>query len=139
MEETDDLVDEQPNADRPPRDPQRYATSDGRAPAPGLEGYDSKAPQPINPETGQHRAYWVLSDEERAKGFVRPVRRSYRHATCGTNTRMGQKIAETYAREPRFYGSTFCVECQGHFPVGPEGEFFWLDESDQLTEERVGT
>lgn len=27
----------------------------------------------------QHKAYLVLSDAERAKGFVRPVRRSYRH------------------------------------------------------------
>ncbi len=29
--------------------------------------------------TGQHEAYLVLSEEERAKGFVRPVRLSYRH------------------------------------------------------------
>lgn len=28
---------------------------------------------------GQQESYLVLSDEERAKGFVRPVRRSYRH------------------------------------------------------------
>ena len=28
----------------------------------------------------QNAAYLVLSEEERAKGFVRPVRRSYRHA-----------------------------------------------------------
>lgn len=29
---------------------------------------------------GMQASYLVLSDEERAKGFVRPVRRSYRHA-----------------------------------------------------------
>jgi hypothetical protein len=29
--------------------------------------------------TGQNEKYLVLSDEERAKGFVRPVRRSYVH------------------------------------------------------------
>lgn len=29
---------------------------------------------------GQNEAYLVLSEEERAKGFVRPVRLSYRHA-----------------------------------------------------------
>ena len=29
------------------------------------------------PRKGQQKAYVVLSDEERAKGFVRPVRRSY--------------------------------------------------------------
>lgn len=28
---------------------------------------------------GQNVSYLVLSDEERAKGFVRPVRRSYKH------------------------------------------------------------
>ncbi len=33
----------------------------------------------IDPATGQQRAYVVLSEEERAKGFVRPLRRSYVH------------------------------------------------------------
>lgn len=33
----------------------------------------------INPATGMQKGYVVLSEEERAKGFVRPVRRSYRH------------------------------------------------------------
>jgi hypothetical protein len=33
----------------------------------------------IDPATGMQRGYVVLSEEERAKGFVRPVRRSYRH------------------------------------------------------------
>lgn len=28
---------------------------------------------------GQNEVYLILSEEERAKGFVRPVRRSYRH------------------------------------------------------------
>lgn len=40
--------------------------------------------------------YLVLSDAERAKGFVRPVRTSYRHETCGAVTTMGAAIAETY-------------------------------------------
>jgi hypothetical protein len=137
---------------------------------------------------GQHKAYVVLSDEERAKGFQRRVRDSYVHigppqpvglrdltpeeqlrygeygylkfepnpdypATssitgtfwtqdrldrlnkgCGTKTTMGRKIAETYAREPTFYGSTFCCGCGTHFPVGERGEFVW-----DGTNERVGT
>ena len=33
----------------------------------------------INPATGMQKGYVVLSAEERAKGFVRPVRRSYIH------------------------------------------------------------
>lgn len=155
-------------------------TTNGKPPAPGLE--DAPAPQPINPETGQHGAYWVLSEDERAKGFVRPVRESYKHvgiagpkyATrdlteeelkrykefgyvrfeaypeseypstgrfwtqkeldsvargCQVVTTMGRSIAETYAREPNYYGRTFCAGCRTHLPVGRDGEFVWLDGS----------
>lgn len=38
------------------------------------------------PEGGQQRDYVVLAKEERAKGFVRPVRRTYKHLKCGTTT-----------------------------------------------------
>lgn len=139
-------------------------------------------------EDGQQACYLVLSDEERAKGFVRPVRRSYKHVGiagpkyplrdlteeelswncdddsafvkfeiypesekstgrywtqkqldsigkgCGAVTSMGQAIAETYARNPNFYGATFCVQCGKHLPVGPDGEFVWIDDGT-----RVGT
>lgn len=71
--------------------------------------------------------YLVLSEDERAKGFVRPVRRSYIHTTCGCETRMGVALAETYARNPRFYGATYCCACQMHRPVGENGEFVWMD------------
>lgn len=155
-------------------------TTDGKPPAadapPG-------APQPINPATGQHKAYYILTEEERKKGFVRPVRRTYLHVGiagpqfplrdltedehksydqygyvqfeeyppghkpsslgrywtqkqldaidkgCQTSTNMGQSIAETYARDPSFYGSTFCCSCGDHFPVGVDGEFVWEDGS----------
>ncbi|CAN7240078.1 hypothetical protein LJR045_000963 [Microbacterium sp. LjRoot45] len=70
----------------------------------------------------QAEAYLVLSDAERAAGFVRPVRRSYVHLTCGALTTMALAIAETYARDPRFYGSTYCVHCRMHRPVA---EFTW--------------
>lgn len=82
----------------------------------------------------QHDTYLILSEEERAKGFVRPVRRSYKHMVCGTITTMGQAIAETYARNPSFYGSTYCCGCQMHLRVGEDGEFVWKD-----TSEKVGT
>jgi hypothetical protein len=139
-------------------------------------------------DSGQHEKYLVLSADERAKGFVRPVRHSYRHVGmpapkhplrdltpdehsrydqyhyvkyeeypktedsavvgrfwtqkeldsigkgCGQVTRMSQSIAETYARDPKFYGATFCVGCKKHIPVGEQGEFVW--EGD---ESRVGT
>lgn len=137
--------------------------------------------------SGQQRDYVILCDEEREKGFVRPVRRSYRHVGppgssyelrdltqeeherydkygyvkyeaypesdssvvgsfwtqerldsvgkgCGTVTTMGVAIAETYARNPTFYGSTFCCGCGVHLPVGEQGEFVW-----DGTNERVGT
>lgn len=75
----------------------------------------------------QAEVYLVLSEEERAKGFIRPVRLSYIHEPCGAMTSMPQAIAETYARDPHHYGSTYCVHCQQHRPVGPDGEFYWAD------------
>jgi hypothetical protein len=83
----------------------------------------------IDPVTGQQKAYVVLTPEERAKGFVRPVRQSYTHVTCGVVTKMSQAIAETYARNPSFYSGTFCVGCKAHFPLA---QFFWKDTSETV-------
>ncbi len=88
----------------------------------------------IDSKTGQQKGYVVLSEEERAKGFVRPVRQSYIHEKCGALTKMGLSIAETYARKPDFYSGTFCANCGSHFPVGADGEFVW-----DGTKEKVGT
>ena len=131
----------------------------------------------------QNEAYLVLSEEERAKGFVRPVRTTYKHVgerpqypltdldeaqlaeyakfgwvmyekypeelkplsgrywtqqqldamqkPCNAVTTMGLSIAETYARNPRFYGSTYCVGCMKHRPVE---EFVW-----EGTDQKVGS
>jgi hypothetical protein len=132
-------------------------------------------------EIGQNECYLVLSEEERAKGFIRPYRDSYIHRGryygdrieildkvyvseytkksyvamakvldsngeslgssyltqeeldqhrktggyirgCGALTRMGSAIAETYARNPKFYGATFCVGCNKHIGLH---EFVW--------------
>lgn len=151
---------------------------------------------PVTPDhrelkpNGQQKGYVVLAAEERPKGFVRPVRRTYVHVGppgpqhplrdltpeeherfnegtrepfvkfeeypearrpalgrfwtqaeldkvgkgCGTATTMADSLAETYAREPRFYGATFCCGCKTHLPVGERGEFVW-----DGTQERVGT
>lgn len=92
----------------------------------------------------QNKKYLILSKEERAKGFVRPVRRMYIHVgiggneidpndmskhgrvgnACGVATTMGLELCETYARDPKFYGSTYCVGCKKHLPVA---EFKWED------------
>lgn len=95
-------------------------TSDPNDPGIGKRGAD-----------GQNQAYLVLSEAERAKGFVRPVRLAYKHKTCGTVTTMARGIAETYARDPSFYGATFCGHCRTHLPVS---EFVW-----EGTEEEVGS
>lgn len=163
-------------SDIQPVDRSQRVLADGSPEVPGYER--------INPATGMQREYVVLSEEERAKGFVRPVRRSYKHvgaggpkrplrdltpeeherfdrfgyakfeaypesespvtgkfwtekelATigggCGVVTTMSPPIAETYARDPGFYGSTFCCGCRTHLPVA---EFIW-----EGTDERVGS
>lgn len=86
----------------------------------------------------QNTKYLVLSEEERAKGFVEPVRMSYVHLVCGAATWMNVAIAETYARKPDFYGATYCATCNKHRPVGADGEFVWV-ENDQSTDLKVGT
>lgn len=98
--------------------------------------------------TGQHKAYITLCEDERKKGFVRPYRDFYKHVGaltqlvddagndshqvriggCGTVTKMGRALSETYARDPDFYGATFCVGCNKHLPVA---EFVWtLDDQE---------
>jgi len=84
--------------------------------------------------------YLVLSEEERARGFVRPVRRSYWHEACATVTTMAPAIAETYARNPAYYGSTYCCKCAKHLPVGPGGDFYWdKPDTDPRSAPKVGT
>jgi len=127
----------------------------------------------------QNKKYLVLSDEELAKGFVKPYRDSYRHvgkvpkyplkklteeekqryekydyiafeiypeskspATgrfwtqkefdnngCNTVTTMVNPIAETYARDPWFYGATYCVHCRMHKPLE---EFIWEPDGESM-------
>ncbi len=80
-------------------------------------------------ETGQHDGYIVLCPDERAKGFVRPYRDSYRHLPCGSVTTMGRSLSETYARDPTFYTATFCVRCQMHRPLS---EFVWTADGQPV-------
>lgn len=94
-------------------DTPKTCLTDGSAPSPGYTELK---------ENGQQVDYLVLCPEERAKGFTRPVRQSYRHTKCGTVTTMSLALAETYARDPKFYGGTFCTGCGTHFPVA---DFTW--------------
>jgi len=149
-----------------------HLTTDRNDPNLGFGGNETTVPQ--------NKKYLVLSEEERTKGFVRPVRQTYIHVGkqgpknslrdltaqeqiryekygyvkyeeysenssnsvvgrywtrqgleqlnngCGTTTTMELAIAETYARDPHFYGYTYCVNCSKHLPVG---EFVWEDGS----------
>lgn len=139
----------------------------------------------------QAKKYLVLSEEERLRGFVEPLRVAYRHVGrpgprfpirdmtdeelevnpeyvkyeeypeserprvgrfwtqeqldsvgkgCGSVTTMKKDLAETYARDPYFYGATYCVTCSMHLPVGEDGEFVWVHPTTgKDLEQRVGT
>jgi len=82
-------------------------------------------------DNGQQESYLVLSQEETDKGYVRPLRNTYIHKKCGGLTKVDRRIAETYARNPSFYGGTFCVHCGVHFDLLKDGErqFTWEDGS----------
>jgi len=75
-------------------------------------------------ENGQQKGYVVICPEDRAKGFIRPLRKSYIHKKCGGVTTIALSIAETYARNPKFYSGTFCTTCNNHFPLD---QFIWED------------
>lgn len=88
-------------------------------------------------DDGQQEVYLILSEEERAKGFVRPVRTSYIHILCGTVTTMGLTLAETCARDPYFYGGTMCVKCHSHFPFKLDDgtpAFLWEQDNTPMGE-----
>jgi len=61
--------------------------------------------RPIYPEhrelksNGQQKDYIVLSENERAKGFIRPVRRSYMHLKCGATTTMDKNHSRNIRTE----------------------------------------
>jgi hypothetical protein len=117
-------------ANLPPVDRSALCTTNGQSP-------EAVRAAQTN-ETGQHAGYIVLCAEERAKGFVRPYRDRYKHVGrpevvgsgdsvirvggCGGVTTMGRSLSETYARDPGFYGATFCCGCNRHLPVA---EFIW--------------
>lgn len=69
---------------------------------------------------GQHERHPVNLEGE----VVRPYRDTYTHNSCGAATKIGSNIAETYQKNPKFYGSTFCVGCGKYFPVV---DFKWND------------
>ena len=122
----------------------RYTEADGMFYVPAMIAAKSM-PEPE--ARGQNATHAVLSKEERAKGFVQPVRTKYIHEKCGALTIAGQAISESYARQPDYYSATFCCSCQDYFPVGKDGEFVWdgtgpvvmLKQGDYSGFQKVGT
>lgn len=79
-------------------------------------------------EDGQYERHPVLPKNDKAK-FIRPYRVSYRHKTCDGVTYMGRAIAETYARDPKYYTHTFCAWCKT-YPV--VSEFIWTEDGKEV-------
>lgn len=68
---------------------------------------------------GQHERH----PSEVQPEYVQPIRHKYIHQRCQTETVMrGHNLAETYATNPGYYTSTFCVGCRDYFPIA---EFYW--------------
>lgn len=101
----------------------QICTTSGEAPS------TVRADQRAEGNSGQHKSYLVLCEEERKKGFVRPYRDKYRHAKCGAVTTMARSLSETYARDPLFYDATLCVTCNKHYPVS---EFVWTADGEAV-------
>lgn len=161
-------------SEMPPVDRSKRCMTSGRTEAEA----EAASYREIDPATGMQKDYVVLCPAERAKGFVRPVRRSYRHvgsrptyalrdltdhekeqyakynyvkfeeypadkspltgkfwtrdelsSGCGGITTMGLALAETYARDPSFYGGTFCAHCRTHFALD---QFVWEGTDEKL-------
>lgn len=100
---------------------------------PQINSDTASVPNSEKRDDGQYVDHFVMCDDEmHKKGFIRPIRLSYKHLKCGGITTMPHAIAETYACDPAYYGSTFCCICGGYFPVGPNGEFIWLDNGEKV-------
>lgn len=79
---------------------------------------------------GQQKGYVVLSDEERAKGFVRPVRRSYRHVGPPAPSNLRDLTAEEHERFDQYGYVKFEEYGPERLPV--TGTFWTQDKLDRL-------
>lgn len=80
-------------------------------------GYVKYEPYPLSHARGGLGRYWTQDQLDKVgKG-------------CGVSTRMGQALSETYARDPTFYGATYCVGCEKHLPVE---EFVWDADGERV-------
>lgn len=78
-------------------------------------------------EDGQFENHPTTDEGE----FVQPVRESYIHEECGGTTSMGNKLAESFARDPDQYDKTFCYSCGDYYPLD---QFKWKGTDQYLSE-----
>lgn len=77
---------------------------------------------------------YLLSDEDRAKGYARPFRDAYVHRYgkgCGWITILSPIDADTMARMPWGFSPVYCTGCRKYLP---RMEFTW-----KVDGEGVGT
>lgn len=74
-------------------------------------------------DDGQFENHPTIDEGE----FEQEVRERYIHEACGGETVMKRHIAESVARDPEYYGSTFCSKCGDYYPVE---EFHWKEDGE---------
>lgn len=74
-------------------------------------------------EDGQFENYPTTDEGD----FVQSVRDTYVHEECGTSTTMLGDLPESIARNPTYYGKTFCTTCGKHVPVE---EVHWEEDGE---------
>lgn len=67
-----------------------------------------------------------LTEAMKSQGYVRPVRRIYKHEKCGKQSALGIRLAEEYAKQPEYNKTAFCCDCGKQYNVA---EYKWEDGS----------
>ncbi len=117
---------------KPPESPPTKADDPTRSTTGGITpGFENApAPGPIGPD-GQHRSYWVLSEEERRKGFVRPYRDSYKHVgPPGPKTLLRELTDEEKVRYASFNYVGFEMYPESESPL--TGQFWTQEQLDKV-------
>ena len=110
--------------------------------APADSTYNGGAPQPIEESTGMHKDYWVLSESERKKGFVRPVREVYVHVGCPGPTHPLRDLTEEEINRNQKYNSNY-VKFESYPQPNPDGSSstgrYWTQEQLNNVNKGCGT
>lgn len=98
----------------PPRYPLRDLTPDEHERLDRFH-YVKFEPYPQTPDSIVVGQFWTQADLD--------------NKDCQTVTTMGRELSETYARNPKFYGLTYCFHCRKHLPVD---EFVWIADGQRV-------